>query len=380
MLATLDQELRSPKLRDLDRALRAPRHAPRHAPRGVRCGGIGRSCLGVNTFSVDSSPLSPSAITSATLRFWYDQSSYTIGGTPVAGGTSPPVVTFTGTLKQPLGILVTTSDGARGVATYSVWLNNGVGPAYQTGTTAATVLISGTGITINFPSGTYHANNTYKAIASVVVDKVVPATNDLANVTAGQRPQIIVAGPGGLQTMRYNGTSDRHFNTTSGVWNTVFGGLNSPFTVIWIGGIVINQVGTTAFWCAGNTTDANLPNVTLKKNGVNSYQITRRATAGVISTIDSLAFPNVGPKVIIWRFDGVESRLRVNGLDIIGGESMVPGTNSIANSLTLNQMCVSAIKTTATGNFANNDMSEFVGFQGAVADDELFRLENYFLN
>ena len=77
-------------------------------------------------------------------------------------GTNPPVVTLTGTpIVYPcdIEIDITPTGGARGTATFT-WKLNGVVQA--TGqVTAATFVLGATGLTANFPVGTYSTNNVY---------------------------------------------------------------------------------------------------------------------------------------------------------------------------------------------------------------------------
>lgn len=85
--------------------------------------------------------------------------------TIVSAGTSPPAVTISGriigekpstiTLDIPLG-------GARGTATFRYAINGGTWSAATL--TAATVALGSTGLTANFPVGTYNVDNTYSAI------------------------------------------------------------------------------------------------------------------------------------------------------------------------------------------------------------------------
>lgn len=79
----------------------------------------------------------------------------------VSTGTSPPVVTLTGT---PTGYhdvrIEITTGGSRGTAVFK-WSSDG-GSTYTTGvTTAATAVLGTTGLTANFATGTYSTDNIY---------------------------------------------------------------------------------------------------------------------------------------------------------------------------------------------------------------------------
>lgn len=78
-----------------------------------------------------------------------------------ATGTTPPTVTVTGTPTDYYQASVEiTTGGTRGTAVLKYSLDGGT--TYKTGiTTAATYLIPGTGITLNFATGTYATDNVY---------------------------------------------------------------------------------------------------------------------------------------------------------------------------------------------------------------------------
>lgn len=79
----------------------------------------------------------------------------------IAAGTSPPAVTLTGVGNDRYQFVIAiTTGGALGTAVFE-WSSNG-GATYTTSVaTAATVTLGSTGVTANFPSGTYSTNNVY---------------------------------------------------------------------------------------------------------------------------------------------------------------------------------------------------------------------------
>lgn len=84
-------------------------------------------------------------------------------GPVVSSGVLQPAVTLTGTPTANEDIIIQiTTGGALGTAIFK-WSSNG-GTSYTTGvTTAATVTLTGTGLTANFPAGTYTLNNVYSS-------------------------------------------------------------------------------------------------------------------------------------------------------------------------------------------------------------------------
>ena len=84
-----------------------------------------------------------------------------ISNSIVATGTAPPDIKLTGT---PVGVLnfniQITTGGARGTAIFK-WSSDGGNTFTTTVTTAATTVLGATGITINWPVGTYTADNVW---------------------------------------------------------------------------------------------------------------------------------------------------------------------------------------------------------------------------
>ena len=93
----------------------------------------------------------------------------------ISSGTSPPVVTLSGTPTRFVDLKIAiVVGGPRGTATCKVSIDGGT-TFSATQVTAATVSIPGTGLTINFPTGTdYATDNVYRAVTSVPNDSYEP--------------------------------------------------------------------------------------------------------------------------------------------------------------------------------------------------------------
>ncbi len=103
----------------------------------------------------------------------------------IASGTRPPPVTITGTLTPGTNMayqfaLDIVAGGALGTATFKYTLNGGTSYS-STASTAASVLLGNTGLTANFPAGTYSTNNVYTSVlppgsgAPVLFEQPMPA-------------------------------------------------------------------------------------------------------------------------------------------------------------------------------------------------------------
>lgn len=163
-----------------------PGHLGRRAGLGTARGWLPQNAFGA---AEDFNPL-----TIPNLGTWYHgESGVTLGGTPLASGTVPPVVTLTGTLTPALGLYVQIDGaGARGVATFKWSLDNGSTFAATGVLTAATVTLTGlaAAITVNFPVGAYLTDNIYKATIAQWND-VSGNGNNTTQAAATAQPQYI---------------------------------------------------------------------------------------------------------------------------------------------------------------------------------------------
>lgn len=117
-----------------------------------------------------------------------DPANSTMGSTPTATGTTPPVVTFSGTLTTPFGIRIEIqTTGVLGASTFRVSLNNGTSYVASSVATVATYVIPGTAVTVNFPAGTYTNDNVYVATVATGRD-LSPTTKNVTQASAAAQP------------------------------------------------------------------------------------------------------------------------------------------------------------------------------------------------
>lgn len=154
-----------------------------------------------------------------------------VQGSVVATGTTPPAVTFTGAPSTTTNtiVLTGTSTGALGTAAFS-WALNGV--AQTPFTSAASVVLTGTGITATFPTGTYTSGNTYTSVVSVSrwADQS-GGGNDVTQATATNQPafQAVNSNYFNLPTLNFNGASPQWLAGTSPI-------ASQPWTFYFLGG------------------------------------------------------------------------------------------------------------------------------------------------
>jgi len=133
----------------------------------------------------------------------------TYGGTLLASGTTPPVITLTGSIAgTPVPIRVEcTLLGALGVWTGRVSFDGG-STFPQAFTSAATVPLTGagSGLTLNIAAGSAAVDNVWLATCAGVADQSGNAKH-YSNVTANQQP-VITVGLNGKPGLLWDGAND----------------------------------------------------------------------------------------------------------------------------------------------------------------------------
>lgn len=155
-----------------------------------------------------------------------------------AVGTAPPAVTLTGTPSRFIDLVVEiTTGGARGVAVFRYSLDGGDTWAEQGITTLATYLMPGTGVTLNFATGTDYTNdNVYTASTCVPFDGYELEV------------EIVDGGALGVATFRY--TLDRD-DPSAASWSPILTTPTSGLYIIPNTGITLTMAAGT--YVAGDT-------------------------------------------------------------------------------------------------------------------------------
>jgi len=152
----------------------------------------------------------------------------TYGGTLLASGTTPPVITLTGTLSTtPVPITVScTVIGALGAWSGTYSFDNGA--TSTPFTSAATVPLTGkgTGLTLNIAAGSALSNNVWKATCAGLADQSGNAKHN-AQATASAQP-VITVGLNGKPGLLFDGVNDYMANSVGSL-------LSFPHQVLIVG-------------------------------------------------------------------------------------------------------------------------------------------------
>ena len=235
-------------------------------------GAFGTTMLG------SGSGASPIGIFGASCKQWCrSDMGITLGTNPFGAGTTVQAVTLSGQAAAPIGLYIEiTSTGARGTATFKYGALNSGGAMIETGVvTAASYALIGaaTGITVNFPVGTYTNGDTYKGIVSVWAD-LSGYGNNYVGSAAGPLYQKINFGGG--PSINFASGSNAYMTCTTFALGS---GNDVPFTVFLearANGVASNRV----LFGMGSTTDNDpLYDIAVDNTGP-TWGFSKRSDAG----------------------------------------------------------------------------------------------------
>jgi hypothetical protein len=233
----------------------------------------------------------------------------TLGGTLLAAGTSPPVVTITGTLAQLIGLRVEIqTTGARGVATFRWSADNGTTWSESSVTTAATYLMPGTGITLNFPTGTYTNNNVYEGTVTSFAD-TSGASNSLTQATATKQPTCSVS-DSGHPGLKFDGSNDFLAGGTA---------YAQPMTIF----VVAKKTATSGYHTLIDGATDNLRIIRVD-DGTNETTLYALGAGG----ISDGTWANGARHIACGIFNGASSSIRLDGGTITSGNPGAGGSTA----------------------------------------------------
>lgn len=285
--------------------------------------------------------------------FYRSDQGMTVGGTPLAAGTAPPAVTYTGTLTGVPGLFVQIDGAGTGAAATFKWgLNGSAGPFIQTGQAcAAAVVLTGlaAAVTVNFPNAAYLTDNTYSARLARWAD-LSGGGHDLIQATVGLQPLIIMNAVNGYPSVR--------FDTSGG--NTMATGaftLNNPMAAWMVAkSITYGTAGVKDIWLDGNT----LASMVIGSVLLAGYSISSGSAITLAAAVANAAYAYIG------NIFGASGAIRVNGTQLQTGNTGASNPGGITLGGLANG--------TRGSNFEVAELPVYSSTQGAA---DIARLESY---
>lgn len=187
-------------------------------------GNIGLTSLGLGATPAGFARFNPANLPGALIGY-QSRHHVTISTNPLAAGTTPQAVTFTGARTNltdvPALVIAIDGTGIVATATFKVSVDGGAtfpvtGQTVQSSVTLTTPAIVN-GLIVNFPAGTYTSGDTYTAQASVIFSQG-SATSNVSQGTSTKQP-IINWNSGGMPMITFDGVDD--FLSVAGVGSIV---------------------------------------------------------------------------------------------------------------------------------------------------------------
>ncbi len=314
---------------------------------------------------------------SASLESWHRADrgltlSATLKRSPV---TAPADITITsGSREQSIGLVFKiTGTGGLGVSTYEAYLDGGVIP-FQTGTTAASVLLVAVGLTLSLPALTYTVGDSYEGVVESWAN-LTPKSRLLSSVgLVSAKPTVLWRALNNNAVIRSPGGAGGFLENVGGDWASNLGsGTNKDFSVFLLCKTETAAPTSVRAWFAmGNTLDADTDWDIGIRNGTNNYVSTKVDDAGTGKT------PNAGAldsnyHVVAVLARGATVDVRVDGATIMSGAAQNVGLS------TFDTVCFFARHRGGVGgtNAMIGSIGEAVTYNIALTASDALTIENY---
>lgn len=282
---------------------------------------------------------------SANLLAWYHwrydrQFSSTLFGT---GATTPPAVTFTGTVPIGCGLrLDMPTGGVRGTAQFRWSARNGDGTDWSSPITTASSVNLGNGITLQFSnSGTYATDNDYNLIVTSWRDQTGNAhhfnTVDGAPIEC---PYSLVTPYG--TGLSFDGTNDM-LQCNTGLANSMVGGSDNNFAAFQV--VKIDNTspssGAAGLLFFGNTANNRLVEALFLSTP--AYRVTKTDDAASTVSVTG-GTPNTSIHILRFVHTGTTTQIFVDGTSVVGPTAQDVGSLTGINNATIGGTFLSSAK------------------------------------
>lgn len=294
-----------------------------------------------------------------------------LGPDPFGTGTTLQPVTLSGQSAAPIEFYIEIlTTGARGVATFKYTSTGSGGAAIETGVVTAathTCIGAATGITINFPVGTYTAGDTYRGVVSEWTDQS-GFGNHYAQPSSSSAAIYKLTSFGGKPMLHLSG---------SGSWMTctslaLASGNDTPFTVF-MAAQVLTTVNTRVLFGLGSTTDNDpLYDIQVDSSGP-IWGFSKRDDGGTVKTCTG-GTPDTNRHFFTLVNDGATQSFYVDGSIV----SLSSSGDLNVGTATFNRMTLGARLQAAPTLHLAVGFAEVWGITGAATAIELSAAHSYF--
>lgn len=248
----------------------------------------------------------------------------TFGATLTSQGTTPPVVTISGTPTSLFGLHIEIDSTAGGTglgqATFKWSTNNGTSYVATGVATAASVVLGSTGITAAFPAGPYNTDNKYDATVSQANDMSGLGNN--ATPASTTRATLTMAGINSRPSFSFPGSANQQLQT---------GNLSlGAFSVL----LVAKLSGTAGYLWTHNANTVN--GAYLYGDVSNTTTIVRSSNASAYDKSTNWAVDNVA-RAIVLTFDGTHAghKIYFGGVTqtLANVSAVDPGTSAVSGPM-----------------------------------------------
>ena len=232
-----------------------------------------------------------------------------LGSTLHATGTTPPAITLSGSANNTYQLQTQcTQAGARGI--WQGWWSLDGGITQTNFTSAASVLMSGSGLSMLIPVGSGSVDNAWYGVCSQLTDQSANNTN-FTQVVAVRQPRIIRANSADVPYLKFGEYASSQFACSS-----IPGVTTQPHTI----GVVAWSTDSTASttWIDGNAANVG-------GNFGRASATTVKINAGAGKSITSSATTPEAKHAYTLLYNGASSSIRVDGSQLASGDAG-PGT------------------------------------------------------
>lgn len=292
----------------------------------------------------------------SSLKSWHGWwSGYGFDPTLYARGTTPPAITWTGTVPSQCGYRVKcTLGGAQGTAKIQYSTDNGSNWSADILTSASPVTAGPLSLTT--PTGTYNTDNDWRLVAGSWTGLSATAHQFLQS-TAAKKPEPYVTAKG--TPLRFDGADDIMI-CTSGLASSLLNGDDTPFTTMVVQQhVAFSASGDDCGFCISSSTTNALWDF-FRHASTGKWASNKHGDAGSFVTVDSATTPDTSLHIHEIVHYGTTFDYWIDGTAILTGAAQDAPSGTF-NALSLGATLFHG----GENNWGNVDVYELLTWSGA---------------